>query len=142
MRSGIITLLTDFGSRDTYVGQLKGVILGLHPAARLVDLGHAVRAQDVRMGALLLRDAWQCFPRGTVHLAVVDPGVGSERRALAVTAGGHFFVGPDNGLLLPAVRAAVGEPPEFRELTEPRFWRSPLSAALLPSGTTSWSPST
>jgi len=94
----IITLLTDFGLRDAYVGIMKGVILGFNPHARLVDLGHEIPPQDILAGALALKFAWRYFPPGTVHLAVVDPGVGSSRRGLAASILGHFFVGPDNGL--------------------------------------------
>jgi S-adenosyl-L-methionine hydrolase (adenosine-forming) len=94
----IITLLTDFGTRDAYVGSLKGVILGLNPSAVLVDLSHEVPPQNIRAGALLLSAATPFFPLGTVHLAVVDPGVGSPRRALAARCRGCFWVGPDNGL--------------------------------------------
>lgn len=96
--SGIVTLLTDFGLDDAYVGAVKGVLLGMNPAARLVDLTHAVPPQDILRGALALEAAYRFFPRGTVHLAVVDPGVGGARRPLAVLADGHYFVGPDNGL--------------------------------------------
>jgi S-adenosylmethionine hydrolase len=96
--SGIVTLLTDFGLDDAYVGIVKGVILGINPAARLVDLTHAIPPQQVLRGALALDAAYRVFPRGTVHLAVVDPGVGGPRRALALEADGHYFVGPDNGL--------------------------------------------
>ncbi len=96
--SGVITLLTDFGLEDPYVGIVKGVILGINPAARLVDLTHRVPPHDVLRGALALDTAYRVFPRGTVHLAVVDPGVGSPRRPLLVEAHGHVFVGPDNGL--------------------------------------------
>ena len=95
----IITLLTDFGPDDTYVASLKGVILGINPQATLVDITHTVPPQDVLAGAYLLGCAYRDFPPGTVHLAVVDPGVGSSRRAIACRAGGHTFVGPDNGLL-------------------------------------------
>lgn len=98
MRSGVITLLTDFGDRDPYVGIMKGVILGIHPQARPVDLTHQVRPQDVEHAAFLLGTAVEYFPPGTVHLAVVDPGVGSARRALAVQGQKHFYVGPDNGV--------------------------------------------
>ncbi len=97
--SGVVTLLTDFGLEDPYVGIVKGTILGINPAARLVDLTHAVRPQDVSAASLALAAAYRFFPRGTVHLAVVDPGVGGERRPLAVLADGHYFVAPDNGLL-------------------------------------------
>jgi S-adenosyl-L-methionine hydrolase (adenosine-forming) len=122
--SGVITLLTDFGLEDAYVGVVKGVLLGINPRARLVDLTHAVPPQDVRRAARLLEGAWPFFPPGSVHLAVVDPGVGSARRAIAVTAGGHCFVGPDNGLLgfcfdLPGARGVV--------LTARRFHRHPVS---------------
>lgn len=94
----IITLTTDFGARDPYVGIMKGVILGIAPEARLVDLTHEVAPHDVLEGALALEAAVGFFPPGTVHLAVVDPGVGGARRPLAVAAQGQFFVGPDNGL--------------------------------------------
>ena len=97
-RSGIITLTTDFGAADTWVGVMKGVILSIFPAARIVDLTHEIPAHDVRAAALALIDAVPFFPRGTVHLAVVDPGVGSDRKALAARKDGHFFVGPDNGV--------------------------------------------
>src|SRR5215470_13791624 len=105
--SGIITLLSDFGTRDAYVGIMKGVILGICPAARLVDLTHEVPAQAVRLGALLLRSAVEYFPDGTVHLAVVDPGVGSARAPVLVVTERALLVGPDNGLLAPAA-AALG----------------------------------
>ena len=104
--SGVISFLTDFGLDDSYVGEMKARILGLAPSARLVDLTHAVPAGDVAAGAFLLSRAWSAFPTGTVHLAVVDPGVGTERAALAVHAEGHWFVGPDNGLL----SMAAGQP--------------------------------
>ena len=82
--SGLITLLSDFGTRDAYVGVMKGVILSGNPAARIVDLTHQVPPQEVIKGALLLRSAVEYFPNGTVHVAVVDPGVGTERRPVAV----------------------------------------------------------
>ena len=94
----IITLTTDFGTRDPFVGAMKGVILGIAPGARLVDLTHEIAPHDVLEGALALEAAAGFFPPGTVHLAVMDPGVGSSRRPLAVAAQGQFFVGPDNGL--------------------------------------------
>jgi len=94
----IVTLLTDFGWADHYVASMKGVLYSVNPAVRIVDISHDVRAHDVGQAAYLL-DACYCdFPMGTVHLVVVDPGVGSPRRALALSAGGYFFVGPDNGL--------------------------------------------
>ena len=100
----LITLLTDFGTADSYVGEVKGVLLSAVPAAALVDLTHSVPPGDVRAGAYLLGRAWHRFPAETVHLAVVDPGVGTGRAALALSAHGHYFVGPDNGLFTLVLR--------------------------------------
>jgi S-adenosylmethionine hydrolase len=122
--SGIVTLLSDFGSSDPYVGIVKGVILGINPAARLVDLTHAIPPQDVVRGARALEGAYRFFPRGTVHLAVVDPGVGGPRRAVAVLADGHYFVGPDNGLL-GFLSPATG--PRAVRLANPAYHRTPTS---------------
>lgn len=94
----VITLLTDFGTQDAYVGSMKGVILGLNPEAVLVDLTHDLPPHDLVAGALVLAAAAPYFPAGAIHLAVVDPGVGSRRRALAAQCRGQFWVGPDNGL--------------------------------------------
>jgi hypothetical protein len=96
----VVTLLTDFGTEDYYVGAVKGTLLRLAGTRlQLVDLSHEVPAGDVVTGAFVLGAAWQTFPEGTVHLAVVDPGVGSGRRILAARRDGHCFVAPDNGLL-------------------------------------------
>ena len=97
--SAIITLLTDFGTADGYVAEMKGVLLSLVPDVRLVDLTHDIPSGDIRAAAYALGRAWQAFPADTVHLAVVDPGVGTARRALAVEVGAQMFVAPDNGLL-------------------------------------------
>ncbi len=97
----IVTLTTDFGTRDSYVAAMKGVILGVAAGARLVDVSHEVAAHDVTEAALALEAVVGFFPPGTVHLAVVDPGVGTARRGLAVAAAGALFVGPDNGLFTP-----------------------------------------
>lgn len=94
-----ITLTTDFGTADHYVAQMKGAILAIAPAARIVDVTHAVPPQEVRRAAYLVADLADAFPPGTAHVAVVDPGVGSERAILAVAAEGQFYVAPDNGLL-------------------------------------------
>lgn len=94
----LITLTTDFGHRDTFVGQMKGVILGINPGALIVDITHGIRPHDVMEAALAIGDSRGYFPHGTVHVAVVDPGVGSERRPLIMSAGGQLFVGPDNGV--------------------------------------------
>jgi S-adenosyl-L-methionine hydrolase (adenosine-forming) len=94
----IITLLTDFGTEDYFVGAMKGIILTRSPAAIIVDITHAIPPQDVRAGAFTLSAVYDSFPLGSIHLAVVDPGVGSNRRPVIVEAAGHLFVGPDNGL--------------------------------------------
>lgn len=98
---GIVTLLSDFGSTSSYPGSLRGSVLSVSREVTLVDITHDVPAYDIMAGALILRAAAPAFPRGTVHLAVVDPGVGSARRAIAVFRRGHVFVGPDNGLFAP-----------------------------------------
>jgi len=95
----IITLTTDFGAADWFVGTMKGVILGLQARAHLVDITHEIPAGDIRAGAFALAASHGYFPKGTVHVAVVDPGVGSRRRAIAVQTVNYFFVGPDNGVL-------------------------------------------
>ncbi|MCE9594468.1 MAG: SAM-dependent chlorinase/fluorinase [Planctomycetes bacterium] len=97
--SGVVSLLTDFGLIDPYVGVMHGVILSSSPTARVVDLTHGVPPQDIAVAAFYLERAWSYFPNGTIHVAVVDPGVGSSRRILAVGAHGHVFLAPDNGLL-------------------------------------------
>jgi S-adenosylmethionine hydrolase len=97
--SPIVTLLTDFGLRDHFVAAMKGVLLSVNPDLKLVDISHLVPPHDVFAGAFTLGQACFRFPVGSIHLAVVDPGVGTERKALAVSAGGHSFVAPDNGLL-------------------------------------------
>ncbi|MDH4132069.1 MAG: SAM-dependent chlorinase/fluorinase, partial [Gemmatimonadota bacterium] len=94
----LVTLLTDFGTADPYVGEIKGVLLSLAPGVSLVDLSHAIPPGQVAAGAYVLHRCWPRFPAGTIHLAVVDPGVGTARVGVALRAGGHFFVGPDNGL--------------------------------------------
>ncbi|WP_162159678.1 SAM hydrolase/SAM-dependent halogenase family protein [Cystobacter fuscus] len=118
----LISLLTDFGLTDTYVGQMKAALLRIAPHARLVDLTHAVPAQDVRAGAFLLWSAVEAFAEGSLHLAVVDPGVGSARRAVAVRSHrGDVLVGPDNGLLVPAL-SLLGGLADAIELNDPAWW--------------------
>jgi len=96
--SGIVTLLTDFGLEDAYVGAMTGAILSVFARATVINITHGVKPFAVLQGAFLLDSAWRSFPPGTVHVAVVDPGVGTERRAIAFKAADHYFVGPDNGL--------------------------------------------
>lgn len=130
MGSPVITLLTDFGLSDTYVGQVKGAILAVAPGATLVDLTHAVPPQDVRGGAFALWSAVDPFPAGTIHLAVVDPGVGTARRALAIRCGrGDLLVGPDNGLLVPAA-AKLGGIAAAAELADPAYRRPSVSSTF------------
>ncbi|MGH9894310.1 MAG: SAM hydrolase/SAM-dependent halogenase family protein [bacterium] len=97
----VVTLLTDFGDRDYFVASMKGVILNINPQARIVDLSHQIAPQQVGDAAYLLGACYRYFPEGTVHVAVVDPGVGSARRPLLVTTSRYFFLAPDNGLLTP-----------------------------------------
>jgi S-adenosylmethionine hydrolase len=115
----LITLTTDFGTADGYVGTMKGVILGIAPDARLVDLSHAIAPQDVREAAFMLYTAYRFFPAHTVHLVVVDPGVGSARRAVALRTPVGTFVGPDNGVF---GYVMAREPVEaLVELADPRY---------------------
>ena len=126
----LITLLTDFGLAETYVGQVKGAILSIAASAPIVDLTHAVPPQDIAAGAFLLWSAVETFPPGTIHVAVVDPGVGAARRAVALrTTRDHLFVGPDNGLLLPAVER-LGGIDQAVELTDRRYWRPAASTTF------------
>jgi S-adenosylmethionine hydrolase len=96
--NSVVTLLTDFGTADYFVGAVKGVILTINPQVSIVDITHDIPPQDIQAGAFTLLSCYRDFPAGTVHVAVVDPGVGSTRRAIVVSAGSHYFVGPDNGL--------------------------------------------
>jgi S-adenosyl-L-methionine hydrolase (adenosine-forming) len=100
----IITLLTDFGTTDHYVAELKGVLLTQAPGVTLVDITHSVSPGDVRSGAYLLGRTWHRFPSATIHMVVIDPGVGTSRAALALSAAGHSFVGPDNGVFTPVMQ--------------------------------------
>lgn len=97
--SRIISLLTDFGERDGFVGTMKGVILGIEPRATIVDISHEIERQDVDAGAFVLRNSYRYFPKGTIHVVVVDPGVGSARRVLCVQVADYLFLAPDNGVL-------------------------------------------
>jgi S-adenosylmethionine hydrolase len=99
MASGrIITLTTDFGYKDPFVGEMKGIVLTINPDVSIVDVTHDIDPQDVEQGAFIIGTSCRYFPIGTVHVAVVDPGVGSERRAIIVEADGSYYVGPDNGI--------------------------------------------
>ncbi len=104
-RPGVLTLTSDFGTRDHYVGAMKGVIARLAPAVQVVDITHEVPSYDIAEGAFAIAQAYRFFPEGTVHVVVVDPGVGTSRRPLAAAAGGHFFIAPDNGSLSQVLEA-------------------------------------
>lgn len=121
----IVTLLTDFGTADYFVGALRGAVLASNPEARIVDITHEVPPYDVEAGAFTLRAAFETFPEGTVHLAVVDPGVGSARRAVAVEGRGHTFVGPDNGLFGHVYERIA--PFRVFQLTNTNFFRREVS---------------
>ena len=121
----VIALLSDFGSRDHYVGTMKGVILGICPDVTMVDITHDIPPHDILDGALELAAAYRFFPAGTIFLAVVDPGVGSARRGIAADCGDYRFVCPDNGLLSAVTRHA--QPQKIVELTERRYARPTVS---------------
>jgi S-adenosylmethionine hydrolase len=123
--SGIITLLTDFGLSDPYAGIMKGVILSIHPEARIVDISHEIHPGGVRQAAILLEEAYPFFPPGTIHLTVVDPGVGSGRRPIGLKAMDQVFVGPDNGVFSALLGARDRR--SVVHLTEERFFLSALS---------------
>jgi S-adenosyl-L-methionine hydrolase (adenosine-forming) len=125
MKRPIITLLTDFGSADHYAGAMKGVLLGICPDAQLVDISHEITPYAIAEAAFSLAHAWTCFPEGTVHLIVVDPGVGSSRRSILAEAAGHCFVAPDNGVLTMLYDDAPAH--AVREITASRYFRHPVS---------------
>ena len=124
----LITLLTDFGLSDPYVGVMKGAIYARAPDVRIVDLSHGVPPQDIRWGSYWLERAYAWFPGGTVHIAVVDPGVGTDRSVLVHEADGHFFLVPDNGLLSYALRSLPGA--LSRRVDVPALAYPPLSSTF------------
>jgi hypothetical protein len=121
----IITLTTDFGTNDHFVGAMKGVILEIVPDAAIVDISHAVQAFDVLDGALTISQAYSYFPNGTVHVAVVDPGVGTSRRPIVASSDGYYFVAPDNGVL--SMVYAKEERVHVRHITSEHYFRTPVS---------------
>ena len=102
--TGIVTLLTDFGTRDHFASVMKGVMMSINPNIRIIDISHDVAKYDVEAAAYTLLCAYKWFPEGTIHVVVVDPGVGTKRRGLVVKSRNYLFVGPDNGVLIPAAR--------------------------------------
>ena len=139
-----IVLATDFGLADAYVGMMRGVILGINPAARIIDLTHGIGPQDIRHGAVALADSCRYFPSGSIFVAVVDPGVGTERAAVLLETPDARFLAPDNGLLTLVCRqydaafgdrdtagaSAVPDGCRVRRLTNPDYWRHPVSATF------------
>jgi S-adenosylmethionine hydrolase len=124
----VITLTTDFGTRDWFVGTMKGVILSVNPRASVVDLTHEIPGSDIRAGAFALMASCRFFPKGTVHVAVIDPGVGGQRKAIAVKTRDYFFVGPDNGVLSFAL--AQEQIRAVHALTNEDFFLQPISSTF------------
>ncbi|MFQ6103620.1 MAG: S-adenosyl-l-methionine hydroxide adenosyltransferase family protein [Candidatus Glassbacteria bacterium] len=124
MQRAIVTLLTDFGESDFFVGAMKGVILSVNQEARIVDISHDIPPQSVREAAFVLKGAYPHFPPGTIHVAVVDPGVGMSRRPILVNAGAHLFVGPDNGIFTWVYKEW---PCRVLELTQPQYFLPEVS---------------
>ena len=125
MTNGIVTLTTDFGEGSPYVAEMKGAMLSINPDLKIVDASHNISPQKVLEGALAFRQFYSAFPKATVHVGVIDPGVGTDRRLLLLQSDEHYFIGPDNGLfsfLLPNA--------DVFELDNPKFWRSPVSATF------------
>jgi S-adenosyl-L-methionine hydrolase (adenosine-forming) len=124
----IVTLLTDFGTVDYFVGAMKGALLSVNPAAQVIDITHEVPPHDIQAGAFTLLASFEAFPVGTVHVAIVDPGVGSPRRPIVAVGGGYVFVGPDNGVL-GYVYERLGSFRVFH-LTNEKYFRSEVSASF------------
>jgi len=122
-----ITLLTDFGTRDHFVGAMKGVMLGIAPGVRIVDITHELGAYQIAQARFLLGQAWPYFPKMTIHVAVVDPGVGGARRPILVVAAGHLFIGPDNGLFSALVQR---DDARVRHITNAKLFRQPVSSTF------------
>jgi S-adenosylmethionine hydrolase len=124
MSAPILTLTSDFGLSDHYVAAMKGVILTICPQARIVDISHGVSPYDITEGAYLIAQAYPSFPRQTVHVVVVDPGVGTARRPILLEAAGQYFVGPDNGVLSMVYSR---EKHKIRLISNDRYFRKPVS---------------
>lgn len=121
----LISLITDFGLKDNFVGVMKAVILKINPKAQIVDICHEVKPQDILEAAFLLRGSFRYFPKGSVHLVVVDPGVGSPRKKIIAKTKNYYFIGPDNGVLAFALK---DEPPiDIVEITSQRYFLKPTS---------------
>ena len=124
MTRPILTLTTDFGTVDHYAGTMKGVILRICPEAQIVDITHDIEPFAIAEGAYTIAQAWRYFPEGTVHVVVIDPGVGTARRPILVEAGGHYFLGPDNGVLS---MVYLHEPARVRLIATEDYFLHPVS---------------
>jgi len=126
--TGIITITTDFGQADPYVAIMKGVILTINPHVKLVDITHEIPAGSIQAGATIIKEAYKWFPKGTIHLCIIDPGVGGDRRSLLILADNYFFVGPDNGLFWPINELQ----PDIKiiNLTERKYWLTDVSSTF------------
>jgi len=124
MQKRLITLTTDFGSTDHFVGTMKGVIFGIYPAAQIIDITHEVQAFEIADGAFTIAQAHRYFPKQTIHVVVVDPGVGSTRRPILAEMAGQFFIAPDNGVLSMIFEA---QSPKVRHISNQRYFLHPLS---------------
>ena len=122
---GVISLITDFGLKDNFVGVMKAVILKINPQAQIVDICHEAKPHDILEAAFLLRSSFKYFPNGSVHLVVVDPGVGSERKKLLVKTKDYFFIAPDNGVLSLALKGQA--PLKIIEITNKKYFLKPTS---------------
>ncbi len=125
MNAPLITLLSDFGLRDGYAASMKGMILRICSRARIVDITHLIEPGEIRSGAFVLLTSCGFFPEKTIHVAVVDPGVGTSRRGIAIRSHSHFFVGPDNGIFSPVLENETGW--EARSLENSHFFHHPVS---------------
>lgn len=125
----VLSLLTDFGMQDGFIGVMKGVIWGICPEVKIADISHQIKPQNIMQGAITLWRVAPFFPEGSIHVAVVDPGVGTNRRALAAQLGDQLYVAPDNGLLTPLIQDAKSQGlfQFFVELTDPKYWLSDIS---------------
>jgi S-adenosylmethionine hydrolase len=125
----VITITTDFGEKDGFVGTMKGVIWNIAPKTQIADITHEVPPQDILAGAIALWRSVPFFPKGTIHIAVVDPGVGTKRRPMAARIGEQYFVGPDNGLFTPVMVDAqnAGRETTFVHLDKPEYWLKDVS---------------
>ena len=124
---GVITLTTDFGLHDPYVAATKGVVLSINPQVTIVDISHHIEPQNIKQAAFLLSTVYHYFPKGTIHVSVIDPGVGTSRKAILLVTPAGFFIAPDNGLLSYIVDETPPDELEAYAITNERYFLSPVS---------------